>query len=144
MASLLRFIFLLAVLVAPATPICYYPDGSVAPQDVPCTDLTTQASCCGQGYACLGLPSNFFLCEATGDEIKKPGASRYVRGSCTDKTWRSSNCPSVCVDPSKDNLAGGEGVAECANSDTLFYCIDAGQSSVNCDNETNVLIFVGK
>lgn len=35
----------------------------------------------------------------TGEEIKKHGATEFVRGSCTDRDWRSGSCPSFCVNP---------------------------------------------
>ncbi|RHZ47885.1 uncharacterized protein CDV56_104015 [Aspergillus thermomutatus] len=64
----------------PSLSTCYYPDGSVAPQDTPCQDSTKQATCCGQGYACL---SNS-ICMATGDEIKKPGLFGIAKCPNTD------------------------------------------------------------
>lgn len=121
---------------------CYYPDGSVA-QDTPCTDGTVQSSCCGTGYACLGHSSSFFLCQATGSEFQKPGATQYVRGSCTDKTWRSANCPNVCVNPDRDNTGGGHGLAQCPLSNTLFYCISTGSGVENCSTGFNLVNLLG-
>lgn len=134
---MLLIFFLL--LISQSLAICYYPDGSAASQDTPCNDETAESACCGQGYACL---SNG-VCKATGDELQKPGASTYVRGSCTDSNWRSSYCPSFCVNPQYDNVAGGEGMGLCEDtSRVLFYCIDG--LSVNCTSEENVLLFVGE
>jgi hypothetical protein len=135
--------YLLGELAGLAGAVCYYPDGSVA-QDIPCTDDTTQSTCCGTGYACLGLSSSFYLCAATGDELDKPGASQYVRGSCTDKSWRSGNCPSVCVDPNRDNTGGGNGLAQCPDSDDLFWCISDGLGVENCTTGFNLVDFAGK
>lgn len=119
--------------------ICYYPNGDTAPQDTPCTDATAQSACCGEGYACL---SNG-ICEATGDELQKPDASTYVRGSCTDQTWRSSDCPNFCVNSEYDDTAGGEGMGKCVGTTAvLFYCIDG--QSVNCTTQENVLLFEGR
>ena len=118
--------------------ICYYPDGSVSPQDTPCRDDTAQSTCCGQGYACL---SNS-ICAATGKEIQKPGATLYVRGSCTDKTWRSGDCPLFCLNPQYDDVGGGEGIGKCPGENQLYYCIDS--QPVNCSADKNVLIFEGK
>ncbi|KAF4157108.1 hypothetical protein CNMCM6069_005880 [Aspergillus lentulus] len=127
----------------PSLSACYYPDGSVAPQDTPCQDSTKQATCCGQGYACL---SNS-ICMATGDEIKKPGASLYVRGSCTNQTWRSSACPLFGINqdpPNRDNLAGGQGIEKCPNTDLdMYYCINHNMGNVNCSAQHQVLIFQG-
>ena len=135
---------LVAALAAPATSICYYPDGSNAPNDTPCTEETTESSCCGQGYACLGIESQYFLCQATGSEINKTDSTSLVRGSCTDQSWRSGNCPSVCVNqeaPAQDNTAGGEGVEQCPGSKNTFFCVDFAQDSVNCSTEQNVILF---
>ncbi|KAK1759938.1 hypothetical protein QBC47DRAFT_117571 [Echria macrotheca] len=131
------------LLVSSASAACFYPDGTVA-QDTPCTDTTAQSSCCGTGYACLGHSSSFFLCQATGDEFQKPGGSQFVRGSCTDKSWRSSNCPNVCVDPNRDNIGGGNGVAACPRSDALFYCISTGLGVENCTTGFNLIDFFGE
>ncbi|KAH7305937.1 hypothetical protein B0I35DRAFT_443545 [Stachybotrys elegans] len=118
-----------------AACICYYPDGSTAPQDVPCTDETRHSACCGPGYACL---SNF-ICQATGAELQRPGATEYVRGSCTDESWRSGSCPSFCVNPNYDFLAGGNGIGRCENDSLLFYCINSQET--DCQRERNVLVF---
>jgi len=133
----------IALLVSPASAACFYPDGSVA-QDTPCTDSTSQSTCCGTGFVCLGRSSSFFLCQATGDMLKSPGASEYVRGSCTDKTWRSSNCPNVCVDPKRDFVAGGNGVAACPNSAEKFYCISGGLGPENCTTNFNIIDFLSR
>ncbi|KAK5996160.1 hypothetical protein PT974_04588 [Cladobotryum mycophilum] len=123
---------------------CYYPSGGLAPNDVPCTDKTPNAACCGQGYACL---SNG-ICQATGEELQKPGATKFVRGSCTDKNWRSSNCPLFCMDPKADNVGGGEGIFKCPNTTKdLYYCINGYNlntlNGTNCQTGTNVLFFPG-
>ena len=138
--SLLSFIIGLSSLINSSRATCYYPDGTVAPQDTACTDSVAESTCCGQGYACL---SNR-ICMATGDEIKKQGASLYVRGSCTDQSWRSSNCPQFCIN-SDDLLSGGMGIAKCSN-ETIdeYYCIDTDDNTVSCDSETNVIVFQGK
>src|SRR5690348_15730855 len=101
------YIFLIFTAFRSATAICYYPDGSVAPQDTACQDNDEESTCCGQGYACL---SNN-ICMSTGDETQKAGATTFVRGSCTDKTWRSNNCPLFCINPTIDFLSGGNGIA---------------------------------
>lgn len=139
MAVGIRILIFFLFLIFKCFAICYYPDGSAAPQDTPCNDETAESACCGQGYACL---SNG-VCQATGDEIQKPGASKYVRGSCTDTGWRSSSCPSFCINPQYNNVAGGQGMGMCEDtSRTLFYCID--ERSVDCTSEENVLLFVGE
>lgn len=137
-------ILLLCLFFPSAHSICYYPDGTVSSQDTPCQDESEQSTCCGQGYACL---SNN-ICIATGDEIEKPGASTYVRGSCTDKNWRSSSCPSFCINgeaPNYDLLSGGMGIEKCANTtEDMYYCIDSGMEDVDCGEKKGVLSFQGQ
>lgn len=82
------------------------------------------------------------------DPIEAGSSSSYVRGSCTDSTWRSSYCPNFCVDanaPRMDDTAGGEGMAKCPNTDIdMYYCVDFDQSAVNCTTQQNVIVFQGK
>ncbi|KAI2837487.1 hypothetical protein CBS11350_8691 [Aspergillus niger] len=75
-----------------ATATCYFPDGSIASNNVPCSS-DTYSACCGKSDVCL---SNN-LCMDTGEQP-------YVlsRGACTDPNWESDNCPSVCQDINKD------------------------------------------
>ncbi|VUC30785.1 unnamed protein product, partial [Clonostachys rosea] len=130
----------LALFPSISNAACYYPSGKLAPNDTPCRDDTSNSVCCGQGYACL---SNG-ICQATGAELLKPGATEFVRGGCTDKTWRSSSCPSFCVDTGVDNLAGGMGIAKCSNTTKdMYWCINKNQGSVDCDEQQNVLFFPG-
>ncbi|KAK4233538.1 hypothetical protein C8A03DRAFT_38742 [Achaetomium macrosporum] len=119
--------------------ICYYPSGDVAPQDLPCQDETDQAACCGPAYICL---SNG-ICKSSGLEKQLPNQALYVRGSCTDKDWRSSKCPSFCVDPEKGHkLDGGIGIKKCPNRDDDTYYCDDGQP-FDCDTLENILSFQG-
>ncbi|KAI3534116.1 hypothetical protein CSPX01_12320 [Colletotrichum filicis] len=136
------FLFLLILNVLPhvarVRAACYYPDGSIAPNDTPCQDLTAESTCCGQGYACL---SNG-MCQATGKELSKDGATELVRGACTDRSWRSSSCPLFCINPETDNVAGGIGIAKCDGTvEELYYCINSVMNTVNCTAKKNVLFF---
>lgn len=80
---------------------------------------------------------------ATGDEVQKPDASLYVRGSCTDQSWKDASCPLFCIS-SDDLRSGGMGIAKCPNTALdEYYCIDAGDSSVNCTAQFNVFEFPG-
>lgn len=117
---------------------CYYPSGRMSPNDTPCRDDTTHSTCCGQGYICL---SNG-MCQATETELAKEGASEYVRGSCTDKSWRSSSCPLFCIDEEYDFLDGGMGIAKCEDTtENLFFCINGQEAS--CENNQYLLYYVG-
>ena len=66
---------------------CYYPDGTTATNDFPCTKNSTVDAdyCCGEGFMCLTNK----LC------LENDGA--FFRGSCTDRSWSSTACPSFCI-----------------------------------------------
>ncbi|KAK1997244.1 hypothetical protein LX36DRAFT_636529 [Colletotrichum falcatum] len=141
MSPPLALLLLIFSLSSRAHGVCYYPDGSIAPNDTPCQDRTAESVCCGQGYACL---SNG-MCQATGRELQKGGATELVRGACTDRSWRSSSCPLFCINPETDNVAGGIGVGKCQGAvEELYYCINAVQDRVNCTAKQNVLFFQRK
>jgi hypothetical protein len=139
--SLLLILF---CLFSPIFSVCYYPNGDVTTSDVPCSDTTAESACCSVGYICL---SNG-ICMQSNDSIEAQSFSSYVRGSCTDQTWRSSYCPNFCVNanaPYSDDTAGGEGMAKCPNTTIdMYYCVDFDQSAVNCETRQNVVIFQGK
>lgn len=124
-----------------AEAACYYPSGRLSPNDTPCRDDTPHATCCGQGYACI---SNG-MCQATGEELAKAGASEFVRGACTDKTWRSSSCPLFCIEEDVDFLDGGNGVAKCENtSQDLYFCINSRSAEeASCEENRKLLFFPG-
>lgn len=83
------------------------------------------------------------MCMSTGNELQKKGATEYVRGSCTDKSWRSGDCPNFCVDPKVANTGGGTGIAMCpGRGDKVFFCIDLAEH--DCDTNDNILFFNGK
>ncbi|KAF4809835.1 hypothetical protein CGCSCA5_v011049 [Colletotrichum siamense] len=63
------------------------------------------------------------MCQATGSELQKDGATELVRGSCTDESWRSSSCPLFCINPETDNVGGGMGVAKCQNTAQELYFV---------------------
>ena len=72
---------------------CYYPDGSAANQDTPCSS-TGNSTCCGPQYACL---SNN-VCASVNITDDPTDSTGYVRGSCTDKSWTAGACPMFCKD----------------------------------------------
>ncbi|CRG89127.1 hypothetical protein PISL3812_06163 [Talaromyces islandicus] len=71
---------------------CYYPDHSIAHDDVPCGD-GEHVACCGSGAICLstGLCMNI---------DQQPYA--LSRLSCTDESWGSS-CPNYCLQEASYN-----------------------------------------
>lgn len=131
------FLYSLVLLTLRVSAICYYPDGTVTPGDVPCLTGNDPSFCCSFGYACL----NNQICMTT---PHTPNATNtYVRGSCTDPTWRSANCPSFCVNPDppwKDDTGGGEGMVLCPNTTNTFYCFDFNEDAVNCAERLNIAV----
>jgi len=78
-------------------------------------------------------------------EIQKPDASTYVRGSCTDQSWESPECPRFCINSTLDDVGGGEGIAKCPNTSLdLYYCIDGNYQEANCTSGNLILSFAGK
>ncbi|KAF6230559.1 hypothetical protein HO173_011096 [Letharia columbiana] len=76
---------------------CFYPDGSVSTHDTPCHSPSIgdgASACCGSTDICL----NNSLC------LAQSGAELVTRGSCTDQTWQSPECPQYCSD---ENPSGG-------------------------------------
>lgn len=67
---------------------CYYPNGDVATEDFACFLDQEQSACCGRGSICEATG----LCKVAGSI----GVSDLVRGSCTDKTWTSPECITIC------------------------------------------------
>jgi hypothetical protein len=105
-----------------ASSLCYFPDGSVASGDTPCSS-SGNSTCCGRGFACL---SNN-VCMLTDQVVGAgPGQSTYIRGSCTDKTWNDSKCPQFCNNPlNGDCLSCAMGMALCPEADDVYYCEDS-------------------
>ena len=135
--SLLLVAIALATLVQPAQSDCYYPNGNVAGGNTPCRDSTAYSTCCGEGYACL---SNN-MCMLTDKVHALPGSSVYARGSCTDPSWKSADCPLFCIDPEINRMGAGESIGRC-NDSTLFFCMDS--SDHDCEKRRNVLFFQGR
>lgn len=69
---------------------CYFPDGSESPRDTPCRAASSgQASaCCAYFDICL---DNSLCLAQTGNEV-------ITRGTCTDRSWQSGECPRYCQD----------------------------------------------
>jgi len=80
MAKLFLLVLLFAVSVK-CTSKCYYPDGTIEPDHVPCNQTTTGFSAC-----CDHIDS----CTLSG--ICRGASGWDYRGSCTDSAWNSANC----------------------------------------------------
>ncbi|RAL12170.1 uncharacterized protein BO97DRAFT_314863, partial [Aspergillus homomorphus CBS 101889] len=91
--SLLSILLLCTAPLVQSSRSCYFPSGSLAPENVPCSN-STYSACCGKNDICH---SNG-LCM---DVSEQP----YVlsHGACTDADWTSPNCPSVCQTTNKSD-----------------------------------------
>jgi hypothetical protein len=125
---------------------CYFPDGSYAGGHVPCLNNTSANSgCCKEGFACLTNG----VCQATGDLLKQPNATKFVRGACTDQKWASSACPLFCNVQNNDVLSGDQPMASCLDTrpHDIYFCINKVNKALgldNCDSGENLIFFKGK
>ncbi|KAK4222744.1 hypothetical protein QBC38DRAFT_518515 [Podospora fimiseda] len=103
---------------------CYYPGGKEA-FDQPCDpDAEVSVCCAGDGlnHRCL---SNG-LCA---------GTNQIARGSCTDQSWKSTECAQVCLS-NPTFLNRGSDLVSCRNvtgQNTDSYCCLPNQSGQCCD-----------
>ncbi|KAF7596611.1 hypothetical protein BBP40_001012 [Aspergillus hancockii] len=72
-----------------SSPTCYWPDGTPATADVPCSD-EKNAPCCLAGNLCLS--NNLCLNVAIQPYV-------LSRGACTDPNWDSDNSEYFCNEP---------------------------------------------
>ena len=67
---------------------CYYPNGKTAPNYQPCNSTDD-----GSTSVCCELSTS--VCTTKGLCL---GSDSYIyRGGCTDQSWKSESCPSVCA-----------------------------------------------
>jgi hypothetical protein len=87
------FLLLLATLIRTSLQqTCYFPNGVIARDDYPCISLIskspgTDVHCCEVGRTCL--PNR--MCSGNSQD------ENPMRGTCTDSTWDSPNCPKFCT-----------------------------------------------
>lgn len=137
-AMLTQALLVLNILDIAFSQTCYFPDGTIALEDLPCNSSALASTCCGRSYACL---SNN-ICEATSETVKKPGSAIFVRGSCTDSSWTSDSCPTFCVNQTSGDKGGSAGIGKCPDGDgNEYYCVDGAPS--NCSAHENVFVFSG-
>lgn len=78
-----------------AAHTCYSPNRFGATRDTPCHSSDGETSAC---YAYCDMCFDNNLC------LAQQGAKIITRGSCTDETWQSPECPQYCADGK--NLSG--------------------------------------
>jgi hypothetical protein len=77
----------ISLLAGAASSQCYYPDGSLAP-DQPCY-YGADSHCCDADWLCTS--NQLCIRGSLGDYV-------YARGTCTDQSWNSTACPAFCED----------------------------------------------
>lgn len=109
-----RLLLLAPLLIASvnAAATCWYPDNKTSePTHVPCNQtISTASACCDPNDSCS--VSGFCL-----------GASGFVyRGSCTDQSWGSANCPNQFEQCLKSEIETQAGVRK--SRLMMSLCID--------------------
>ena len=82
--------YVLGKVTLAAAQTCYFPDGSLSGRDTPCraTSDGEASACCAWFDICLD--NNLCLSQVVNEIVS--------RGSCTDKSWQSDQCPQHCQD----------------------------------------------
>jgi hypothetical protein len=75
---------------------CYNPDGALAQGNFPCFLDQKNSPCCGSNTIC----EDSGLCKV----LDSVGVSDLIRGTCTDPTWSSPECPAYCLGLSLSGL----------------------------------------
>ena len=94
---------------------CYDFGGSLVEGDSACYQDRDHSFCCGQNWTCL---SSGICSRENSTEITPNGASPLQRATCTDKTWKSKQCPQFCT-----NQGGPRGMKQCDESYSTFCCV---------------------
>ncbi|KAE9363765.1 hypothetical protein N431DRAFT_389917 [Stipitochalara longipes BDJ] len=68
-----------------ATNACYFPDGNIAPEFVPCSP-NGDGGCCVDGDFCTQW--GYCISDSKG---------YHYRGACTDTAWINPSCPKYCL-----------------------------------------------
>ena len=91
LSALQSFALIIASCFA-AAPACYYPEGNLAVDQVPCNAAVANKG--ENASACCNNDGNSYC---TQNGLCLQGGVLY-RSSCTDKSWQSSKCPQLCTD----------------------------------------------
>lgn len=105
---------------------CYYPNGALASNDIPCNANSPVSHCCNRNATCLDSGYCF------GGQLDV-----LVRGSCTDQSFGSPSCPQRCKDvfrASQTALYYYAGVVP----NSRYCCGSAFNFSTNACNQTSL------
>ena len=94
---------------------CYDFGGNIVEGDRACYQDRDHSFCCGEKWTCL---SPGICSRENSTEITPDGASPLQRATCTDKTWKSKQCPQFCT-----NQGGPRGMKQCDESYSTFCCV---------------------
>lgn len=144
----LSYIVILLILalqnaVINAASRCYYPNGALAPNDMPCLNDQEITFCCREGYACLDNK----LCQPPAK--KRPGRqdqlNPYVRSTCTDKDWTNIQCAlGWCTNVKLDDFGASTGLSRCKNMDDgkdHYQCTTENKEEIDCDEDRTTFNF---
>ncbi len=84
---------------------CYYPDGSIS-DDIPCRDPTS--ACCSATSYCL--TNGYCLSDL-----------QVIRSSCTDQTWQSPDCPTLCIRGEPSHVPWKATLRTCVDIEDIQY-----------------------
>ncbi|KAF2271176.1 hypothetical protein CC78DRAFT_528091 [Lojkania enalia] len=129
MYSLICPLAVAALVSSSLAQTCYFPNGNVVPSDTACNPNALVSACCFDGQACL---SNGLCVSDPHDET----LARTHRGTCTDKNWKSGNCPRHCL--SLTNR--GANVYSCNQTDVDAYCCF---DNCECKGKDEMFSFAG-
>ncbi|CAO2651419.1 Nn.00g039890.m01.CDS01 [Neocucurbitaria sp. VM-36] len=98
---------------------CYYPDGKNATGLSPCKTDADVSHCCRDSDVCL-----------TNGLCFSSGLGSVVRRGCTDKTWKSPDCPNVC---NIETFRSGDAVLTPCGTYNNFCCGQDASARSCCD-----------
>ena len=102
--SLVVLSFFLSGLLSLSHQTCFNQAGTAVPDDHSCSDTDEFSFCCGEGWNCL----EDFVCIYNGTNDPGVAQGTLARGTCTDQSWQSPNCPHYCesaADPSEQSFS---------------------------------------
>lgn len=133
-----HLILLSAVLSRIANATCYFPDGTIAASHRLCHVGVKHSVCCRDGYGCLSNGVCSLVEYAWRADKVDPV---YLRGSCTDETWRDPVCPKFCLEDGTDGNPE-YGMIRCENANQeVFLCQT--RDGRNCSDREWLVSFSG-